>query len=38
MKAKDFDMKFDTGVDIIEFLDLSNARKPGQEQKRVNAD
>lgn len=38
MKAKDFDEKFDSGGDITEFLDLANARKPEQEQKRVNVD
>jgi hypothetical protein len=38
MKAKDLDRKFDAGEDITEFLDLSKARRPGQEQKRVNVD
>ncbi len=38
MKAKDLDKKFDTGEDITEFLDLSKARRPVQEQKRVNVD
>jgi len=38
MKAKDLDKKFDSGEDITEFLDISNARKPGQDQKRVNVD
>jgi hypothetical protein len=38
MKAKDLDKKFDAGEDITEFLDLSKARRPGQEQKRVNVD
>ena len=38
MKAKDLDKKFDSGEDIIEFLDISKARRPGQEQKRVNVD
>ena len=38
MKAKDLDKKFDTGEDITEFLDISKARRPGQEQKRVNVD
>ena len=38
MKAKDLDKKFDSGEDITEFLDLSKARRPGQEQKRVNVD
>lgn len=38
MKAKDLDEKFDSGEDITEFLDIENARRPGQEQKRVNVD
>ncbi len=38
MKAKDLDKKFDSGEDITEFLDLSRAKRPGQEQKRVNVD
>ena len=38
MKAEDLDKKFDSGEDITEFLDISNARRPGQEQKRVNVD
>jgi hypothetical protein len=38
MKAKDLDKKFDSSEDITEFLDVSNARRPGQEQKRVNVD
>ncbi len=38
MKAKDLDEKFDSGEDITEFLDMDNARRPGQEQKRVNVD
>ena len=38
MKAKDLDKKFDSGEDISEFLDMSNVRRPGQEQKRVNVD
>jgi len=38
MKAKDLDKKFDSGEDITEFLDLSKARRSGQEQKRVNVD
>ena len=38
MKAKDLDEKFDAGEDITEFLDLSEATRPGQEQKRVNVD
>ncbi len=38
MKAKDFDEKFDEGVSIVKHLDLSKARRPKQEQKRVNVD
>ncbi len=38
MKAKDLDKKFDSGEDITEFLDISNARRTGQDQKRVNVD
>ena len=38
MKAKDFDKKFESGEDITNYLDLSKARRPEQEQKRVNVD
>lgn len=38
MKAKDFDKKFECGEDITEFLDLSKAKRPKQEQRRVNVD
>jgi len=38
MKAKELDKKFDDGGDIIEHLDLSAAKRPGREQKRVNVD
>lgn len=39
MKAKDLDKIFDDGdVDINDYLDLSSAFKPGQEQRRVNVD
>ena len=38
MKAKDLDKRFDSGENIIEFLDTSKAKKPEQEQKRVNVD
>ena len=38
MKAKDFDKKFDGGQDISEYLNISKARRPEQEQKRVNVD
>jgi len=38
MKAKEFDKKFDSGEAITKYLDLSKARRPAQEQKRVNVD
>lgn len=38
MKAKNFDRKFERGEDITPHLDLSKARRPGLEQKRVNVD
>ena len=38
MKAREFDKKFDEGKDICKYLDKSKARRPEQEQKRVNVD
>ena len=38
MKAEEFDVKFEYGEDITQFLDLSQARRPGYEQKRINID
>ena len=38
MKAKTFERKFDDGKDITDDLDLTKARRPLQEQKRVNVD
>ena len=38
MKAKTFERKFDDGKDITDVLDLTKARRPLQEQKRVNVD
>lgn len=38
MKAKEFDKKFDQGEDVSRYLDVSKARRPVQEQKRVNVD
>ncbi len=39
MKAKDFDKKFDEDSgDIIDDLDLSSARRPNLDQKRINVD
>ena len=38
MKAKEFDEKFEKGRNVINYLDLSKARRPDQEQRRVNVD
>ena len=38
MKANEFDKKFDDGKDISKYLDMSKARRPELEQKRVNVD
>ena len=38
MKAREFDKKFDKGEDISKYLDVSKARIPEREQKRVNVD
>jgi hypothetical protein len=38
VKARDFDKKFDEGADISKHLDLKKAKRPEQEQKRVNVD
>jgi hypothetical protein len=38
MKAKKFDADFASGRDITGALDLSKARRPRQEQRRVNVD
>jgi len=39
MKAKEIDKKFDDNKeDILDAFDLSKARRPNQEQKRVNVD
>jgi hypothetical protein len=35
-KASDFDKNFDDGESVIEHLDLSKARRPAEEQKRIN--
>lgn len=36
MKAHDFDAKFETDEDIVADLNLSQAKRPMQKQKRVN--
>jgi len=38
MKAKEFDRKFDRGEDVSAALDMSKARRPGQQPRRVNVD
>ena len=38
MKANEFDKRFEEGKDITPYLDRSKARRPKQEQKRVNVD
>jgi len=38
MKAKALDKKFDEGQSILKHLDPSKAKRPNQEQKRVNVD
>ncbi len=38
IKAKDLDKKFDSGEDVTKYLDMSRARRPGHEQRRVNVD
>ena len=38
MKAKELDKKFDEGKSVLKHLDLSKAKRPNQELKRVNVD
>jgi hypothetical protein len=38
MKASEFDKKFDDGENIIDDLDVAQARRPGEEIKRINVD
>lgn len=38
MKVEEFDKKFDEGEDVSQVLDISKARRPVQDQKRVNVD
>ena len=38
MKAKAFDRKFNRGENLTAHLDLANARRPGEDQRRVNVD
>ena len=38
MNSSEFDQRFEAGDSVIEALDLPAARRPRQEQKRVNVD
>lgn len=38
MKASEFDRKFDEDEDVTAELNVSEARRPGLEQQRVNVD
>lgn len=38
MKAREFDRKFNNGEDLSKYLDVSKAKRTGQEHKRVNVD
>jgi len=38
MKAREFDRVFDDGEDVTDRLELSEARRPLQEARRVNVD
>ncbi|MEK6646792.1 MAG: CopG family transcriptional regulator [Candidatus Firestonebacteria bacterium] len=38
MKVREFEKKFDKGENVLKHLDISKARRVGQEQKRVNVD
>ena len=38
MKANEFDRAFESGADILEYLELDAARHPNQSIKRVNVD
>ena len=38
MNSSDFDRRFDEGDSVIDALDLSSARRPRLDQRRVNVD
>ena len=38
MKASEFDKKFDDDENILVDLDISNAQRPGEKNKRINVD
>jgi hypothetical protein len=37
-KARELEERFDAGEDVTAYLDVSRARRPGHEQRRVNVD
>ena len=38
VKASEFDKKFDSGEDLLEYFDLDKATRPGEEPRRVSVD
>jgi len=38
MKASEFDQAFDEGLNVIQDLDISKARRSGLDPKRINVD
>ncbi len=38
VSAREFDELFETGEDVTRFLDMSEAQRPGLEQRRINLD
>lgn len=38
MKASEFDQAFDDGLNVIQDLDISKARRSGLDPKRINVD
>ncbi len=38
MKASEFDKKFDEGESVVSELDVTRARRPGDETRRINVD
>lgn len=38
VKANKFDREFDDGQDVSRYLDITKARRPGLEPRRVNVD
>ena len=38
IKASELDEKFDQGESVLEYFDLSSARRPNKEIQRVNVD